>query len=87
MMSTLDGVSLWDREGRHLVSEMEEDRSGIYSARWLAQGDAIITTHPGGKVKVWDRGGALRAAARRFGIRRRQVFDLVASQGQKNDAD
>jgi WD40 repeat protein len=64
LMSTLDGVSLWDREGRHLVSEMEEDRSGIYSACWVAQGDAIVTTHPGGEVKVWSRSGALRHAWR-----------------------
>lgn len=62
LMSTLRGVSLWDTAGSHLLSEMEAEKSNIYSARWLAQGDSIVTTHPRGGVKVWDKDGALRHA-------------------------
>ncbi|MCW8983809.1 MAG: 16S rRNA (cytidine(1402)-2'-O)-methyltransferase [Thermoanaerobaculales bacterium] len=52
-----------------------------------ADPEAVRAAYQRALTEGMDRRGALRATARQFGIRRRNVFDLVASDSENTDHD
>lgn len=64
ILTSQDGISFWDAAGNHLDSPFEKGSRGAYTTNWIGDGKSVVTTHPGGGIKVWNRDGVLRHAWR-----------------------
>jgi WD40 repeat protein len=59
LLDSAEGGSLWSGEGNQLLRELETQPRTILSANWLSDGSALVSSHPRGGIKVWDKNGVL----------------------------